>query len=523
LRTPTFSLARGRLFYLVRGGANAYAAVDLHRLVAGPLHGGLVREWETTDGWQWIEHDLTAYAGERAHVEFTPRDPAQEFAVALVVEADRPPAAPPVQSPPTLGQASPATLDDLALAFGAALSSANDALADGAPATSDADQATLAGWMLAHPDLFLGAEDRANVAELAKPFASRRSELAALLACQSHTAPALQEGSGVNEWVLIRGNHQTPGEVAPRRLLEAIAGADQPAIAQGSGRLELARRMTDPANPLLARVLVNRLWHHLFGRGLVESVDNFGVLGQPPTHPELLDHLATELVARGWSIKAILREIALSSAYRMSTRTDAAAEQLDPQNLLLHRANLRRLQGEEIRDALLSVSGRLDAKLYGPSVPTHLTPFMEGRGRPGASGPLDGDGRRSVYLGVRRNFLNPLFLAFDYPIPFTTIGRRTVSNVPAQALALLNDPLVVEQCRLWSLRLLEDQTLTEDGRVERMYLQLFGRRPEDTERTAALEFVASQSRRYGAAPDDPRAWQDLAHVLVNVKEFVFLR
>jgi hypothetical protein len=133
------------------------------------------------------------------------------------------------------------------------------------------------------------------------------------------------------------------------------------------------------------------------------------------------------------------RLMVLSSTYRMASRSDAKADEADPQNKLLHCMPVRRLEAECIRDSILAISGRLDDKMFGPSISPHLTPFMQGRGRPANSGPLDGDGRRSIYLGVRRNFLNPMFLAFDYPIPFTTIGRRSVSNVPAQALTMMNN------------------------------------------------------------------------------------
>src|SRR5207253_3110480 len=151
---------------------------------------------------------------------------------------------------------------------------------------------------------------------------------------------------------------------------------------RGSGRPELARQMTAPArNPFLARVMVNRVWHHLFGRGLVGPVDNFGVLGEAPTHPELLDYLAARFVREGWSIKKLIRELVLSSAYRMSSHPGGKAEQIDPQNLLLHRMRVRRLEGEAIRDSILAISGRLDERLYGKSVPVHLTPFQDGRGR----------------------------------------------------------------------------------------------------------------------------------------------
>ena len=199
-------------------------------------------------------------------------------------------------------------------------------------------------------------------------------------------------------------------------------------------------------------MLVNRLWKHHFGEGIVKSTDDFGAMGRKPSHPELLDWLATELVRRGWSIKAIQRLIVTSSTYRMSSVPIEEAERIDPENIYLHRMNVRRLEAEAVRDGLLAVSGRLVETMYGRSVPTHLTSFMEGRGRPGQSGPLDGDGRRSIYLGVRRNFLNPMFLAFDTPVPFSTMGRRNVSNVPAQALTLMNDPMAILLARRWADR-----------------------------------------------------------------------
>ncbi|HEY1862010.1 MAG TPA: DUF1553 domain-containing protein, partial [Gemmataceae bacterium] len=290
---------------------------------------------------------------------------------------------------------------------------------------------------------------------------------------------------------------------------------------QGSGRLELAKRMLDPSNPVLPRVMVNRLWHYHFGEGIVRSTDDFGVQGQPPTHPELLDYLASEFVRQGWSIKKMHRLMVRSSAYRMASRSDPKNEEVDPQNKLLHRMPVRRLEAECIRDAILSVSGRLDLNLYGPSVTPHLTPFMQGRGRPNASGPLDGDGRRSIYLAVRRNFLTPMFLDFDYPIPFTTIGRRSVSNVPAQALTLMNNPFVVGEAQRWAKRVLAEKDRTPAQRVETMYVTAFGRTPTEIELKDALAFLDEQAKEYGKT-GDPRVWADLCHVLLNVKEFIFL-
>jgi hypothetical protein len=331
------------------------------------------------------------------------------------------------------------------------------------------------------------------------------------------------DGSGANEFVLIRGQGKNPGAVSPRRFLEAIAGAHQPEIKAGSGRLELAKDISDPANPLTARVIVNRVWYHLFGRGIVPTVDNFGVLGQPPSHQELLDSLAVHFVKdQGWSLKKLIREMALTRTYQMSSQpVDAVTEQADPENILLHRMNLRRLEGEAIRDAMLAVSGRLNPEVGGPSEPVYLTPFMAGRGRPNQSGPLDGDGRRSVYVAVRRNFLPPMMLAFDTPIPFNAIGRRNVSNVPAQALILMNDPFVVSQADLWAARTAATQDSRE--RVQQMYLDAFSRPPTADEISDATAFLDEQKTLYAAKDtNDRRVWADFAHVLFNVKEFIYL-
>jgi hypothetical protein len=206
----------------------------------------------------------------------------------------------------------------------------------------------------------------------------------------------------------------------------------RPSIEPGSsGRLALAQWIGDPANPLTARVMVNRVWKHHFGHGLVRTPDNFGKTGERPSHPELLDWLAASFVESGWSVKKLHKEIVLSAAYRMASRPAPADS--DPRNDLLSYMPVRRLEGEAIRDAMLAVSGRLHPKPFGPSVVPHISKYQDGRGKQ-ASGPLDGDGRRSIYIQVRRNFLTPMFLAFDYPLPVSTIGSRTVSTVPSQAL-----------------------------------------------------------------------------------------
>jgi hypothetical protein len=205
----------------------------------------------------------------------------------------------------------------------------------------------------------------------------------------------------------------------------------------------------------------------------------------------------------------------------MSTRPSEQAKQTDPENHLWQHMPVRRLEGEAIRDALLTVSGRMEAKMYGPSVPVYLTSFQDGRGRPD-SGPLDGAGRRSLYLSVRRNFLSSFLLAFDTPTPFSTVGRRTVSNVPAQALIMMNDPFVAQQAELWAKWTIAAGG-TDDDRIRRMYLQAFAREPPDSELNSCRQFLREQSQLSGRQSTDVGPWTDLAHTLFNAKEFIWLQ
>ena len=378
--------------------------------------------------------------------------------------------------------------------------------------------------MIQNWELF-GPETESEKTAIEQPAGKWRAEIQKQrerLNRESAIALAMFDGSGVEEFQLKRGSPKQPLAPVPRRLLEAIAGPEPLQVPGRSGRLELANQMTDPANPLLSRVIVNRVWHHLFGRGIVPSVDNLGVLGQAPTHPELLDTLSVEFMTQQrWSIKSLIRSLVLSSAYQMSSHpSDPKPETLDPENLSFHRMNIKRLEAESIRDSILSVSGRLDPEIGGAFVPVHVTEFMEGRGRP-KSGPLDGGGRRSIYISINRNFLPPMLLAFDMPIPFSTFGRRNVSNVPAQALVLMNDPFVVAEANRWSQRVLSIESFEE--RLKQMYLTAFARPPLREETIAAREFIESESRLLAeASGNEARIWADLAHALLNSKEFLYV-
>jgi hypothetical protein len=513
LRTPEVTLGSGKVWYLVKGSGRVYAVVNSHLIVGGPLHGAVLREWKgDANQWQWIQHDLAVYAGHHVHFEFSPIGD-ESLSIARVVDSPNQPALQPGQ----LDRPDQPNRLLVDLVAGESRQSLEP---------QARDEARLANWLLDRTELWSTPQNTAlaKIGDARRQFAARQAELIQKIPTESHTALAMLEGNGQDELLLIRGNSKTPGDPVPRRLLEAIGGGAPMTAGTGSGRLQLAQDMLAPSNPLTARVMVNRVWHHLFGQGIVGSVDNFGVLGQMPTHPELLDYLADEFVREGWSIKRLIRSLVLSRTYQMSSQPDAFEEQ-DPQDLLLHRMRIRRLEGEAIRDAMLAVSGRLDTKQFGPSVPVHITAYMDGRGKP-ASGPLDGNGRRSIYISVRRNFLPPMMLAFDMPIPFNTVGRRNVSNVPAQALIMMNDPLVVEQSVVWARRGLAQPNLSPAERVSLLYEQALGRPAAEDEVRTALAFLEQQAKELGIGGDgwqsDPRVWADLCHVLLNSKEFIFV-
>ena len=523
LRTREFTVEASKAWCLVRGAGSAYAAVNSHHMIAGPLHGALFKSWKASDQWQWIEINLSNYRGHRLHVELAPSDEGV-FEVAGVVHSDTAPPLPQTRERLTTSfvfdrnlQASNDPSDSLVKA----LQTAADQLEHNALQEPAAE---LVSWMIQNWDVF-GPETESEKNSIERRAGKWREEFQkqhSKLRKESAIALAMFDGSGVEEFQLKRGSPKLPLAPVPRRLLEAIAGPEPLQVPGRSGRLELAHQMTDPANPLLSRVIVNRVWHHLFGRGIVPSVDNLGVLGQAPTHPELLDTLSVEFMTRqGWSIKSLIRSLVLSSAYQMSSHpSDPKSETLDPENLSFHRMNIKRLEAESIRDSILSVSGRLDPEVGGAFIPVHVTEFMEGRGRP-KSGPLDGGGRRSIYISINRNFLAPMLLAFDLPIPFSTFGRRNVSNVPAQALVLMNDPFVLAEANRWSQRVLSIESF--DERLRQMYLTAFARPPLQEEKIAAREFIESESRLLAKeGGTETRIWADLAHALLNSKEFLYV-
>ena len=380
-------------------------------------------------------------------------------------------------------------------------------------ALSDGERAFLYG--LAE---FMATEVPSVRARFRAALAPERGTLAHILhrrVLQSRLAPAALELEGRDERVLDRGSWRSPLAAAPRRLPSALRSDDEPLArdTEGSGRLALAEALLGAEAAIAQRVWVNRTWQALFGKGIVETSDDFGAMGSRPTHPELLDRLALDFTADGWSTKRLLRRLVLTEAYGRSTRPTPSAAELDSNNRLLGHMPVRRLEAEEVRDTLLAASGELDRSTFGAPVPIHLTPFMTGRGRPGRSGPEDGDRRRSIYIEVRRNFPHPLLTVFDQPTPSTCHGRRTSANVPAQALAMLNDPFV--EARAVALARDVDRDAATAA-VEELWLRTLARRPSPRE----LEQVTAHLA--GSSAEDLDPWVDIAHTLFNTKEFLFL-
>jgi len=335
------------------------------------------------------------------------------------------------------------------------------------------------------------------------------------------------EGFAHNSPVFIRGDYKNLSEqTVPRRFLSAIPAEDTMFRSQGSGRREMVQAILSPDNPLTARVMVNRLWHYLFGRGIVETVDNFGLQGKLPTHPELLDFLSIKFQEEGWSVRKIVKCMVMSHTFRRAVVADPYLEKIDPENLWLARFPLRRLEAEAIWDGILAVAGSLDSTMYGPSVPVHLTEFMQGRGRPQNAGPLDGNGRRSIYIEVRRNFLSPMMLAFDRPIPFSTFGKRNITNVPAQSLFLMNDPFVVAQAENMAENVMQQKDLTLEGKIQWIYIRAFARSANDDEIQKAKAFLQQQSQVHNIDEQEVEhaleVWKDYCHTIFNMKEFIYL-
>ncbi|MBI2807813.1 MAG: PSD1 domain-containing protein [Planctomycetes bacterium] len=356
-----------------------------------------------------------------------------------------------------------------------------------------------------------------------------RAELAAL----EKSAPEMPTAMGVTEAkvadvpVFLRGDHLKPGKIVPRQVPAILAG-DSPTKFDSthSGRLELARWLVRPENPLTARVMVNRIWRWHFGQGIVPTPDNFGLLGEAPANQPLLDWLAHRFVKGKWSIKAMHRTIMLSSTYQMSSAANPQAARADPENRLIWRANVKRLEAEAIRDNLLAVSGMLDPKMGGSLLHVKNRGYLFDHTSKDST--KYDSRRRSLYLPVIRNNVYDVFQLFDFPDPAVANGDRATTTVATQALFLMNSDWVARLCDHWAESLLKDARLDNAGRVRQIYRQAYAREATATETSQALELVRSvekalTSREANAERRRQQGWACLCQTVVSANEFVYVR
>jgi hypothetical protein len=315
-------------------------------------------------------------------------------------------------------------------------------------------------------------------------------------------AHSYAEAKAADMKVFVRGNPANEREIAPRRFLRILAGEDRPLFQDGSGRRELAGAIASADNPLTARVMVNRIWQHHFGRGIVGTSSDFGTQGEPPTHPELLDYLAARFIESGWSIKSLHSEIMRSATYRLSTSIDAQNAEIDGDNRFLWQMSRRRLDVEAWRDALLDVSGRLDRQIGGPS--TNLKDAN--------------NARRTVYAKISRHELDSLLRLFDFPDANITSAIRSETTVPQQQLFVLNSPFMIEQAKAFSARLHEESPANDESRIRRAFMLAYARPPSDLEVELGLAYLGGEQD----SQNQLSLWQSYAQILLGANEFMYI-
>ncbi|MEM7475037.1 MAG: DUF1553 domain-containing protein [Planctomycetota bacterium] len=457
-----------------------------------------VTEYNGRD-WRWQSYDLKYWEGDEIHVELTTANDApllvknqsrSWFGLRRAVLAPADQAGPPGKDrswlQPILDSAKnkkPQSRDELVQILTQTIASAVEAWSADEATDEQAlllDRCAVAGILPNRQQELPGAS------ELLSEYRKLEADVPVL-----RRVPTLGEWKGQDSPLFARGNHKQPEDLVPRRFLEAID--ETPYASELSGRLQLAQDMLREDNPFTSRVIVNRIWHHLFGAGIVATTDNFGRLGTQPTHPELLDYLADDF-RKSWSLKGLIRQIVLSETWQQASDSSSLAEEKDPNNQLLSHASVRRLDAEAIRDSLLVAAGSLDATQFGGPV-------------------AGGSNRRSVYVNVIRNRLDPFLTTFDAPVPFSTKGRRDVTNVPAQSLLMMNNPRV----RQLASSMAERSSSIADSaeRVRSLWAHAFGRQATQAETQAMLDFVDGLESGYEQLQTDLAARRQRIELLGN--------
>jgi hypothetical protein len=545
LRSPVLPTNRKRISFQVIGGKQAAVRIVSNHCQLNYRNFRALKSGE----WHWITLEIPEEAGAlRSYAELMTKfdnpkypdqlgqlggddtnqrvpwdqaaaDPYSYFGItrAVLHDVGQPPKDELTWLEPLYAGAAPQDLTALAARYRDRARRAIQAWADG---RASAEDVRWLDWLLRQGLLSNSVKSQPTLDKLAQDYRDTERRLAL-----PRIVPGLGDfDAGIDQPVLLRGDCKKPGELVARRYLEVLSPPHRTFVPQGSGRRALADTIADPANPLTARVMVNRVWHHVFGYGMVRTTDDFGRMGDVPSHPELLDWLAQRFVEDGWSVKKLVRLLVTSQAFQMASRAEAHATEIDLLNRLLHHYPARRLEAEAIRDSILATSGRLDRTLYGLSVLPYREKANEDRRL--FPGPLDGRGRRSLYIKV--NLMEgPRFLsAFDLPGGKVSQGRRDVTNVPAQALALLNDPFVLQQAEHWAKNLVQRPSESAAARVDHMFQTALGRPPLNDERERFVRFVAQLADVHqvsvAAVTGSMPVWQDVAHALFNVQEFIYI-
>ena len=358
--------------------------------------------------------------------------------------------------------------------------------------------------------------------EPAKRYATLKSELGAFDSIKPAEPPMAQTLAEMHTeapttYLLKNGNFESPAEEVAPGFLSILDPSD--ASVAGGRRSALANWMASPTNPLTARVMVNRVWHYHFGRGISGTPSDFGLMGERPTNLALLDQLTASFVSEGWSLKKLHKQIMLSSIWQQASSNHAANAAKDPENKLWWKYPRHRLEGEAVRDSMLAVAGRLNAKMYGTPVFPPLPAGVVTRGGWKVNTDTSDHDRRSVYVFVRRNTRYPMFDAFDMPDTHESCARRNMTINPAQSLELMNSRLVTQWSTSFAERVRNDAGQTVDGMLDRAWKLAVQRTPTAAERTGAREFLDRQTKLTG---NETQAWADLCQTLLSTNEFLYV-
>jgi hypothetical protein len=358
--------------------------------------------------------------------------------------------------------------------------------------------------------------------ESAKRYEALTTQLAAFDSIKPAELPMAQTLAEMHTeapktYLLKNGSFEAPQEEVAPGFLSILDPTD--ASVEGGRRAALAKWMASPQNPLTARVMVNRVWHYHFGKGIAGTPSDFGLMGERPTNLALLDHLTNEFVSEGWSLKKLHKKIMLSAVWRQSSDNNAVNAEKDPENKLWWKYPRHRLEGEAVRDSMLAVTGRLNLKMYGTPVFPPLPAGVVTRGGWKVNADQSEHDRRSVYVFVRRNTRYPMLEAFDMPDTHESCARRNMTINPAQSLELMNSKLVTEWSRSFADRVRNDAGQTVDGMLDRAWKLALQRTPAAAERADARAFLERQTKLTG---NEAQAWADLCQTLLSTNEFLYV-